>query len=169
MTNSDVFALGHFAVLLRHDARGKHRAVAYVSRTLNQVESIYSVTHQETMAVVCSFDPWLYHIAIFTDHAAVTELFKSRTLTRNLARWYLTIQEFNPTFNYLHSRANVVTDSLSKNVPVGVVANQHPVTENFSLDELKVAQRNYDVWSRVIYALESGDEANLPALHLSFR
>ncbi len=63
----------------------------------------------------------------------------------------------------------MVADSLSRNVPVGVVTYHYPVTENFSLDELRVAKRDRYVWSRVIYALESGDETDLPALPVPFR
>ncbi len=42
---SDASALGIGAVLMQPDARGKNRAVVYASRTLNQAESNYSVTH----------------------------------------------------------------------------------------------------------------------------
>ncbi len=39
-------------VLMQQDASGKHHAVACMSHTLNQAKSNYSVTHQETLAVV---------------------------------------------------------------------------------------------------------------------
>ncbi len=48
---TDASALGLSADLMQPDARGKNRAIAYVSRTLNQAESNYSVTHQETLPV----------------------------------------------------------------------------------------------------------------------
>ncbi len=59
--------------------------------------------------------------------------------------------------------------TLSRNVPVGVVTNPHPVTENFSFGDLITVQNNHDIWRRVIHALESGDETNLPALPVPFR
>ncbi len=140
---------------------------------LNQAESNYSVTHQETLAVVWALrhlrDIILgYPITVFTDHAPVTELFKGRNLTGRLARWYLTIQEFGPTFKYLLGRANVVADSLSRNVPVGPVAVTPPEVENFTLMDLAAAQRQHDGWGQVIYALESGDETGLPAPPVPF-
>ncbi len=49
-TDGSALRLG--VVLMQPDARGKNRANAYASRTLTTAESNYSVTHQETLAVV---------------------------------------------------------------------------------------------------------------------
>ena len=115
-----------------------------------------------------------YPITVYTDHAAVTNLFKGRNLSGRLSRWYLTIQEFSSTFKYLPSPASVVADSLSRNVPVGAVTNtspEHepcPVFQNFTIVDLPNAQLQHNVWSQVIYTLESGDESNLPKLSIPF-
>ncbi len=95
----DASALGLGAVLMQPDTPGKNHAIAYASRTLNQAEANYSVTHQETLAIDWALKHFRgiilgYPITVFTDHAPVTELFKGRNLTGRLARWYLTIQDF---------------------------------------------------------------------------
>ncbi len=40
--------------------------------------------------------------------------------------------------------------------------------ENFTLQDLAAAQRQRDVWSKVIFALELSDETSLPLLPVSF-
>ncbi len=48
---TDASVLGLGAVLMQQDVCGKHRAVAYASRTLNQAESNYSLTHEKLTVV----------------------------------------------------------------------------------------------------------------------
>ncbi len=54
-------------------------------------------------------------------------------------------------------------------MPVGAVTGPCPVINNFSFPELAAAQRQHDVWSKVVYALESGDETTLPSLPIPFK
>ncbi len=91
---------------MQQDDRGKNRVIAYASRTLNSAECNYSVTDTETLEVVWALKHYRevifgYPVTVFTDHTAVTELFRSkeRNLSGRLARWYLTIQEFHPTLS----------------------------------------------------------------------
>ncbi len=53
---------------------------------------------------------------------------------------------------------------MPRNVPVGTVTEQAYVMQNFNLSELANVQRQHDVWSKVMYYLESGDESDLPEL-----
>ena len=168
---TDASGTGLGAVVMQQDEEGKNRAIAYASRTLSPAEHNYSVTHLECLAVIWALKTFRdmifgYEIICYTDHAPIKDLFKGRNLSGRLARWYLTIQEYNPTFKYVPGRANTVADSLSRNVQVGAVTEQVEVLDNFSVHELVRAQRQHEMWSKVIYHLESGDEISLPTLHV---
>ncbi len=83
LTNAPVLAFpGIGAVLVQQDDRGKNRVIAYASRTLNSAVCTYLVTDKETLAVVWALNHYRevifrYPVTVFTDHAAVTELFRS--------------------------------------------------------------------------------------------
>ncbi len=164
LSPTDASALGIGAVLMQTE-EGKHpHAIANASRVLTSAESKYSVTHLEALAVVWVLKHFLsrHHfwlsVTVFTDHIAVTQLFQSKNLTGRSARWFLTIQQFEPTLKNLPGRANTVADSLSRNILVAALA---PIS-NFSTFELLTAQRQYPLWSKVIHALKLGYDSNLP-------
>ncbi len=61
---------------------------------------------------------------------------------------------------YLPGKANTVVDARSRNIPVAAVAQ----LSSFSLFELRTAQRQDTLWSKVTYVLESGDD--FPLSHM---
>ncbi len=156
-------ALGIGAVLMQTEESKRPHVIAFASRVVTAAESKCSVTHLEALAVVWALKHFRdiifgYPITVYTDHTAVTHLFHGKNLTGRLVRWYLTIQQFEPTFKYLPSKAKTVADALSRNIPASAVNK----IANFSLSELHSAERQYPIWSKVIYALESGDDSTLP-------
>ncbi len=134
--------IGIGAVLMQTEESKPPHVIAYASRLLTPAESKYSVTHFEALAVVCSLKHFrdiifAYPITVYTDHTAVSQLFHGKNLTGRLARLYLTIQQFEPTFKYLPGKANTVADALSRKIPVSAVNE----IANFSLSKLHIAQR----------------------------
>ncbi len=80
---TDASATGIGAVLMQQNDRGENRVIAYASWTLNSAECNYSVTDKETLAVVWALKHYRnlvfgYPVTVFTEHAAVTELFRSK-------------------------------------------------------------------------------------------
>ncbi len=103
-TDASLSGLG--AALMQYDDRSKLQPLGYASRVLNAAESNYSVTHLEALGVVWAFKHFKeliygYPIHVRTDHAPIVELFKAKSFTGKLARWALTVQDFQPTFAHV--------------------------------------------------------------------
>nr|GFB91643.1 reverse transcriptase domain-containing protein [Tanacetum cinerariifolium] len=115
MCDASDFAIG--AVLgQRHD---KHfKPIHYASKTMNDVETNYTTTEKEMLAVVYAFEKfWSYLIMnksiVHTDHSALKYLFAKKDAKVRLLRWVLLLQEFD--FKVLDTKRaeNLAADHLS--------------------------------------------------------
>ena len=115
----DASGEGLGALLLQREKDGMH-LVECASRSLSKEEKNYSVTEQECLAVVFATSKFRPYIAgkkvrVTTDHNALVWLMKKQQLPPRLARWVLTLQEFDLDYNYKKGKLNQDADALSRN------------------------------------------------------
>ncbi|GJT35999.1 reverse transcriptase domain-containing protein [Tanacetum coccineum] len=138
MCDASNFAIG--AVLgQRHE---KHfRPIHYDSKTMNEVESYYTTTKKEMLAVVYAFEKFRSYLilnksVVYTDHSALKYLFAKKDSKARLLWWVLLLQEFD--FNVIDTKGveNLTADHLSRleNLYENVL-DPKEVNENFSSDD----------------------------------
>ncbi len=82
---TDASASAFGAALVQTDKSGNKHVIAFANRVLTAPEKNYSVTHQEALAIVWPLKHFrdivmAYKIVGYTDHAAITDLFKGMNL-----------------------------------------------------------------------------------------
>ncbi len=55
-----------------------------------------------------------YKIRVWTDHTAIQNLFKHENLRGRLARWFVTLQNYEVNFEYIPGKKNTAADALSR-------------------------------------------------------
>lgn len=102
------------------DSDNKHdRPVAYASRKLRGPEIHYTTTEKECLAVVFCLEKFMEYVegtemTVYTDHSALTWLFKQKELTGRLARWVLALQQHHMKLKHLKGKSNIVADAISR-------------------------------------------------------
>lgn len=96
-----------------------YRPVAYTSRKLRGPEIHYTTTEKECLAVVFCLEKFLEYVegtemTVYTDHSALTWLFKQKELSGRLARWVLALQQHHMKIKHLKGKSNVVADAISR-------------------------------------------------------
>jgi transposase InsO family protein len=164
---TDASSVGLGAVLMQEKSNGMKNVISYASRALNPQETRYAVTEQETLAIVWALKAFReiilgYPLQVYTDHQPVLGFFKGQNLSGKLARWYLTIMEFQPhiEINYIPGRVNHVADCLSRH-PVGAISKT-PI--NFDSNAVMEHQQKDATTQAIIHYLNSGDKYDGPKL-----
>ena len=160
---TDASDIGVGGVLMQ-ERNGQPQPIAYASRLCTSSERNYSVTERETLAVIYCLNHFLdiilgYKIRVWTDHTAIQNLFKYKNLRGRLARWFVTLQNFDVAFEYIPGKRNTAADALSRNIMP--TENEETVLCNIieltQLDENQIMeeQRRDEVWKEVIDYLEN--------------
>ncbi len=105
-----------------------------------------------------------YSIRVWTDHTAIQHLFKHKNLRGRLARWFMTLQNYDVKFEYIPGRKNTAADALSRNIisqidtSIETVCN---VQELIALNEEEVrnAQMEEEFSGEIIRYLENPQAA----------
>jgi len=91
--------------VLEQQVDGVSHPVAFASRTLSKHEQRYGITELETLAVVWGlrrYRAYLYghRVTVFTDHAPVKSLMKTKHPSGKLARWAESVAELDVAIVY---------------------------------------------------------------------
>ncbi len=130
-------------------------------------ERNYSITERETLTVIYCLEHFRdvilgYKIRVWTDHMAIKNLFKHKNLKGRLARWFVTLQSYDVTFQYIPGKKNTAADALSRNIMSGSSENEVnsavcSVQKLITLDSgmIAVEQSKDETWHDVIQYLKN--------------
>ena len=108
------------AVLSQEQVDGHLHPIAYASRSLHKHEQNYAISELETLGLVWSVKHFRVYLlghpcTVCTDHSACVSLLNTPKPSAKLARWAMTVQEFDPTIKHRAGRKNQRADALSRN------------------------------------------------------
>ena len=182
--STDASAAGLGAVLEQQGEDGALHPVAYASRTISKHERNYCITELEALGVVWAvrhFRAYLlgHHCTVYTDHSPVKAMLTAKHPSGRLARWSLTLAEFDLEILYRPGKQNSHADALSRSpMPLqeGTIqqlletpdASSAPVLSQVNQDEapsescraIEALQREDPDLQPLVHFLESGE---LPA------
>jgi len=146
-TDASSKAIG--AVLMQKDSEGSVNIVSTASRVKHSAEKRYTTCEQELLTVVYAlekFRVYVYGNKIFvnTDNRALIFLQKCAITSNRVARWLITIQEYDMDLQHIKGVENHLADILSRN-PAGLEVNEiqdltKPNTISVNKIELKIDQ-----------------------------
>ena len=97
------------------------RPVAFISKSLSDIERNYEIHDKEMLAVVRCLEAWRHFLKeatmkfeIWTDHKNLEYFMKVQKLNRRQARWALYLSRFNFTLKHIPGSKMGKVDSLSR-------------------------------------------------------
>ncbi|XP_037773349.1 uncharacterized protein LOC119569109 [Penaeus monodon] len=117
VNDASKFALG--SALQQEEDEGALRPLSYFSRQLRGAELNYSTVEREALAIVFGLKVNRtliqgYPVEIHSDHKPLVYLFENRDGSDRLARWRMTVANFDIRLRYLPGKDNVLADALSR-------------------------------------------------------
>ena len=128
---TDTSAYGMGAILLQEGELNPRTQkpmlcpVAYYSSTFTPTERNYNIYEREFLGVLKAFKCFRPHVTateipvtILTDHANLTHWKATRKVNRQVARWFMEIQDYNLVIKHVPGKVHTTPDMLSR--PPGV-------------------------------------------------
>ncbi|GJX45468.1 reverse transcriptase domain-containing protein [Tanacetum coccineum] len=112
--------------------------------TMTEVETNYTTTEKEMLAVVYAFEMFRSYLImnksiVYTDHSALKYLFNKKDAKARLLRWVLLLQEFDFKVIDTKGAENYAADHLSRlENPYENTFDPKEITETFPLETLSV-------------------------------
>ncbi|XP_064479849.1 uncharacterized protein LOC135393304 [Ornithodoros turicata] len=112
-------AVGVGAVLLQTDDTGFEHPLEFMSATLTEAQQRYTVMERECLAVVSAVGKFRQYLlgrqfTVRTDCSALVWLQDNKCKSARLARWALTLQEYDYTMEKIRGSDNCCADALSR-------------------------------------------------------
>ena len=115
---TDASSTGLGAVLLQETDLGR-QPIAYASRSCSPQEKNYSATEIECLGVIFALKTFRYYVigsrfCLVTDHQALKNLKLVKTPPGRVARWLMTLLEYDFELVYRSGKLNTTADCLSR-------------------------------------------------------
>lgn len=154
--HTDASKLGLGGILMQYQRDNSLKPIAYFSRVTTKEESFYHSYELETLAVVESLKRFRIYligipIRVVTDCSALRTTLTKKDLIPRIARWWLTIQDFDLDIEYRAGERMKHVDALSRNP----VSNHVLIIDNS--DWLMTLQMQDDNIQSILTQLRSGD------------
>ena len=112
--------------VLSQEQEGVWYPIAYMSRSLNEVERNYPIYDKELLAVIRALEEWRHYLEgamhrfeILTDHKNLEYFQTARKLNRRQARWSLFLSRFDFALKHRPGKSSGKPDALSRRADHG--------------------------------------------------
>lgn len=118
--HTDACKIGIAGILMQRNKDNILTPVAYYSRQTTTDEQHMTAYELETLALVASLQRFRVYLIgiefkVFTDCNSLRATFLKRDLIPRVARWWISMQEFNFSIEYRPGKSMAYVDALSRN------------------------------------------------------
>lgn len=153
--------------VLAQDGPDGERTIAYASKSLKPNEQNYAVIEKEALAIVWGVKYFRHYLfgrkfTVITDHNPLRWLMDIKNPAGRLARWSLTLQEYDITIKHRPGKAHQNADALSRipaepSVATTCAKAETDIIPKRSYQDIRDRQKNDPSLAAIIQYLELGE------------